>query len=520
MNRKNVALMIKTFLLAFLSVAIVIVSFVQTNQIAFAAENENLTEELGANNSDNNETSGTTETVTETVTETAAPAEVTAPAEEAPAEEAEDEEAPEEETAPEEEAPVVTDPVAPTKPQIEGEVNNTKINQYNSEVDNYNSQVDAYNKAVDDKYEADLADVARQNEEIERNNELEQQKVLEAEQQNEEIRAKYAEDYAQYEKDQEKADYVVSRYNGRFATIEDYNNWVVNDYNNPALRSAEENAKETNAFNVSNTYLVEEAEEKSGNKVTVRIVHNFIGYGEFSEEVEIDENDVITLYAAAAHLQTTNPGYCQFYMQTDDNHAMGYWSEAWSELMDTANNKEWGWDCGDKHTLTYRDGKLHPSDSTDVDIIYNYNWTPLKTYGLYNVPNKPELNLVEYTPNILSKLEAPSKMDYLTYLTYMDLLKDIVVPTPTPDPTPDTDDEPDVVPPAPVVIAETPVALAPAPEAQVLGATRQAAPAAAVLGARRGSTDDNANTSARVIMMIIAGAAIVVVISARRKSMN
>ena len=62
-------------------------------------------------------------------------------------------------------------------------------------------------------------------------------------------------------------------------------------------------------------------------------------------------------------------------------------------------------------------------------IIYNYSWTPLKTYGLYNVPNKPELNLVEYTPNILSKLEAPSKMDYLTHLSYMDLLKEIIVPT-------------------------------------------------------------------------------------------
>ena len=516
MNRKNVALMIKTFLLAFLSVAIVIVSFVQTNQIAFAAENENLTEELGANNSENNENSETTETVTEPE---APAAETVQEAPEAP-EVPEVEEAPEEENASEEEAaPEVNNPVAPTKPVIEGEVNNDKINQYNSEVDNYNSQVDAYNKAVDDKYEADVAEVERQNEEIERNNELEQQKVLEVEQQNEEIRAKYAEDYAQYEKDQEKADYVVSRYNGRFATIEDYNNWVVNDYNNPALRSAEENAKESNAFDVRNTYSVEEAEEKSGNKVTVRIVHNFIGYGEFSEEVEIDENDIITLYAAAAHLQTTNPGYAQFYMQTDDTHAMGYWSEAWSELMDTANNKEWGWDCGDKHTLTYRDGKLHVSDSTDVDIIYNYSWTPLKTYGLYNVPNKPELNLVEYTPNILSKLEAPGKMDYLTYLSYMDLIKEIIVPavdpTPTQDPTPASNDEPVVVPPAPVVIAEAPVALASAPEAQVLGATRQA-PAAAVLGARRGSTDDSSDTAARVIILIFAGAALTVAVSARR----
>ena len=462
-------------------------------------------------------------------------------------------------------------PVEPTKPEIEGELDNDKIRQYNQEAENYNQQVDEYNKAVDEEYEQALIDTEKKNEEIEQNNQEQLARAAEVESENEQLQAQYEEDLAQYEKDLAMEERIKAV---GYTSVEQYNNTINTYYNNPAKASVEKNADENAVFAIGSSYTIEEAAEKSGNMVKIHVEHNFSEIGLFySEDFEIDENDTITFNSAGAQLETTDPGYACFYMNTDEDHSMGYWMSAGSILMDNAVTTSWDWNCGDSHTLTYKDGKNHVNDITDIDMIYDYAWMPLKVYKTYNVPVEPTLNLVEYTPNILEKLAAPSKRSYLSHISLMDLLAEPEI-IPTPDPEPVVDPEPVIIPevtpvpeidpivtpiipdpvvptvPAPasedttdddtdtttvdevtpfapeaITIAETPVPMAAATEegtvfgatrdtnneAAILGASRDTNEAA-VLGARRASTEDTTNAPVRVMVILLAGFAAITVI--------
>ena len=365
-----------------------------------------------------------------------------------------------------------------------------------------------------------------------------------------------------------------------YTSVEQYNNTINTYYNNPAKASVEKNADENAVFAIGSSYTIEEAAEKSGNMVKIHVEHNFSEIGiSYSEDFEIDENDTITFNSAGAQLETTTPGYACFYMNTDEDHSMGYWMSAGSILMDNAVTTSWDWNCGDSHTLTYKDGKNHVNDITDIDMIYDYAWMPLKVYKTYNVPVEPTLNLVEYTPNILEKLAAPSKRSYLSHISLMDLLAEPEI-IPTPDPEPVVDPEPVIIPevtpvpeidpivtpiipdpvvptaPAPasedttdddtdtttvdevtpfapeaITIAETPVPMAAATEegavlgasrdtneAAVLGASRDTNNEAAVLGARRASTEDTTNTSARIMILLLAAFTSITVIRKTAKN--
>ena len=436
-------------------------------------------------------------------------------------------ETPSEETT-ETETPV-EEPVEPEKPTIDGKVNNDKIRQYNSGVENYNKQVDAYNKAVDKYYESEVARVTRENEEIEKNNQSEQQKVLENEQNNADLRAKYDEEYAQYLSDKATEQRI---YDKNKMTVEQYNDAINRLYNNPANKSVEMNENSVE-FSVSDTYSVEEAEEKTGNKIKVIIRHYFEDIDkEYSEEFEIDENDIITLNSASAHLENTQEGWAQFYLGTDDDHTMGYWYNNGSILFENAKYVKSGWNAGESFTISYKDGINHINDDPTIEINFNYAWNPLRTYKTYNVPNAPTLVQNEYTPNFKEMLEAPIKKAYLGYLSLMDLITDPdpVIPTPTPDPepTPDPQPTPDpVVEPAPVVTPatvvttiaddQTPLAAAPAQEeAQVLGAKRVRAEGA-VLGARRGNTGDDTKNTERCMIAVIAMLGIISLMSIKKE---
>lgn len=456
-------------------------------------------------------------------------------------------------------------PVEPTKPEIEGELDNDKIRQYNQEAENYNQQVDDYNNAVDEEYEQALIDTEKRNEEIEANNQAELEKAKEIQQENEKLQAQYEEDLAQYEKDLAMEERIKAV---GYTSVEQYNNTINTYYNNPAKASVEKNADENAVFAIGSSYTIEEAAEKSGNMVKIHVEHNFSEIGiSYSEDFEIDENDTITFNSAGAQLETTNPGYACFYMNTDEDHSMGYWMSAGSILMDNAVTTSWDWNCGDSHTLTYKDGKNHVNDITDIDMIYDYAWMPLKVYKTYNVPVEPTLNLVEYTPNILEKLAAPSKRSYLSHISLMDLLAEPEI-IPTPDPEPVVDPEPVIIPevtpvpeidpivtpiipdpvvptaPAPasedttdddtdtttgdevtpfapeaITIAETPVPMAAATEeGAVLGASRDTNNEAAVLGARRASTEDTTNTSARIMILLLAAFTSIAVIRKTAKN--
>ena len=556
---------VKNFIVAMLSALIIFESVGSMSQIAFANGDENSEQtaqqteqnseapadnnentENNASNENNENTENNNSEGQETTGTEEAPATAETPAAgttETPATETETEtpaaSETETETTEETETPaepqVVEEPVEPDKPAIEGEVNNDKIRQYNSGVESYNQQVDQYNQAVDAYYDSEVARIARENEEIEKNNQAEQQKVIENEQNNEALKAQYEVDYAQYVKDKALADKVYAKYQ---MTMEQYNAAIDRSYNQPALKSVEMNAN-SKEFAVSDTYKITEAEDKSGNAVIVRITHYFEDIDkEYYEEFEIDENDIITLTSASAPLENISAGYAAFYLGTDEDHTMGYWYNNGSILYENARYLNSGWNCGECFEISYKDGANHLHDITDIDIVFNYKWNPLRTYAPYNIPVEPTLVQNEYTPNIMEMLAAPTKKAYLGYLSLMDLLADPdpVIPTPTPgsDPTPDPeptptpaptpDPEPTPVPtPAPATVVTTivdeqaPLAAAPAEGGQVLGAKRVSTQGA-VLGARRGNTGDEAKNIERIIIILIAALGIGCLVSIKKEA--
>lgn len=405
----------------------------------------------------------------------------------------------------------------PDKPVAESFEDNSKIEEYNKKVDDYNKSAKEYNESVDKEHEAAVAETAAKNAEIEQHNAAELERVAAAEQRNaeavaeaeaanaqiekenaeEEARvnkhneeeaakveasriekeaaekkneeitahneavAKYAEDKAAYDKAKAQYDYDVVMEQkilaAGYASVEQYNDRINKAYNEPAKKSVEMNAKST-LDDVSKTYSVKEASEKSGVNVKVNVKHVFEGTDiSFSKEFTIDANDTITLNSIGALGSATNPGYATFYFNTDEDHSIGYWCESWSCLETTARHCEYGWNCGDEHEISYSEGKSHANDEEVIDMTYYYMWMPLRTAKTYNTPVAPtELvnpgeakELVEvpeiYTPNyktfvkkehvaavteeiaaanILEAIEAPVKKAYIELLSYMALFEE------------------------------------------------------------------------------------------------
>ena len=240
------------------------------------------------------------------------------------------------------------DLVEPTKPaDIDGEPTNDKINQYNAEVDEYNKKVDEYNKAVDDKYEADLERVKKENEAIEEHNRKEEAKVAETAQKNADIQAQYEKDLEQYKNDKAIADRIWEK---NHMTVQQYNDYVNTYYNNPADKAVTKNAA-SGTFDIADTYEVQEADVKSGKTFTVNITHNFQTFNtttyesdtlySYTETLELDENDIITLHSIAAgknagKYDENNSRDTRFYLNTDEAHTMGYWGAWGTMLMDNA----------------------------------------------------------------------------------------------------------------------------------------------------------------------------------------
>ena len=236
-------------------------------------------------------------------------------------------------------------------------------------------------------------------------------------------------------------------------TVQQYNDYVNTYYNNPADKAVTKNAA-SGTFDIADTYEVQEADVKSGKTFTVNITHNFQTFNtttyesdtlySYTETLELDENDIITLHSIAAgknagKYDENNSRDTRFYLNTDEAHTMGYWGAWGTMLMDNAKYKSRDDINGDYYTLSYKDGTNHYGDDTTVDITFDYVWTQLKKAKVYNVPNEPKLNLIEYTPDFREKLEDPTKKDYLTYLDAKDLLPE---PEPAADPAPAPGEDP------------------------------------------------------------------------------
>ena len=460
----------------------------------------------------------------------------------------------------------------PEKPEASSYEDNEKIEDYNRKVDEYNKAAETYNETVDKEYEAAVEEVNQKNAEIDQHNEAETRRVEEAEarnaqavldaaaandeidkanteekarveehnraedekaeasaiarraaeEENESIRAyneeaakaaeKYAEDYAKYEADSKQYEYDVEMekriLNAGYASVQDYNDRINKAYNEPAEKSKTMNAS-TEIKSVSDTYKVTEAEDKSGVNVSVIVKHIFDGTDvSYTDEFSIDANDMIVLNSIGALGSATSPGYASFYYKTDEAHSIGYWYEGYSELQTTARHSEYGWNCGDEHEITYREGKSHPFDEEVIEMTYYYYWNPLRTAKTYNVPTapvKPEepgaaKDLVEvpelYTPeyrefverphveaeledieeaNIIERIASPIKRAYIALLGYMDLF-DVPVKEAAEEAAPAEEVIPaeEIPAPAAEVKEETPAPAAPAAEA-----TEEAAPAPA-----------------------------------------
>ena len=335
----------------------------------------------------------------------------------------------------------VTDPpVEPTKPKVENYQDNDKIKEYNQKAEEYNQKVDEYNTAVDKEYEQAVKDIDEANtKEKERVDQInaEKQEAYEKEM------AQYEKDKEQYEKDKEYEARILA--DPRYDSIEQYNK-VVTDYNNRVdtynnqvsnfnkaygiTNEAANNSPTRNAnapkVNIKDTYTVIEAENKSGRKIPVHIEHIFPGTDvSYVANFEIDANDTIILRGIAPKTDVPLEGSCYFFYNTDANHSVGMWANAYSTLLtNKAPLVEWGWENGDTHTISYAnspDSYIRKFD--DITITYEYQWIKLYQQkdhvALANTPIEPILPTLDL--ETFTSLSYPEKRAYLTSLSMLSL---------------------------------------------------------------------------------------------------
>lgn len=390
-------------------------------------------------------------------------------------------------------------PEAPDKPVATSYEDNGKIEEYNKKVDEYNKAANAHNESVDKEYEAAVADANKKNAEIDQHNAAEQQRVKDAEERNvkaqeaadetnkkiaeenaneaarvkehndnEDAKAKAsaearkaAEDYneeakahneavAKYAADKLKYDEAYEKYQkdlemekrilaAGYASVQQYNDRINKTYNEPAKASVEKNAS-AKKVDVKDTYSVEEAAVKSGEKVTVHIEHIFEGTDiSYVDDFEIDRNDIITINSIAALGHATQPGYASLYYNTDEAHSMGYWVP-WDELQYNARYVDSTWNCGTSYKISYKDGKNHAGDEEVISMVYNYTWIAQKVYKTYDVPVAPtapenpgearELVVVPelYTPEYKTYEEKQFVETELEKIIEADLLENVANP--------------------------------------------------------------------------------------------
>lgn len=379
----------------------------------------------------------------------------------------------------------IQEPIKPTEP-IGENITNEQIIEYNQEVDNYNQEVDNYNTQIDINYEQEKAEIDEENADIETYNQAEDAKAAAIKEENEQLQNKYNEEYAQYEEDlatyNKKEQQII---NAGYQSVEQYNNTMNAYYNEPYDAAVEGNVKEENTFDINESYIIETAEDTSETTeidedaenliYKVEIEHNFnekdaedeendILIKSYKTEFEINKNDIITFNPAGAQLETyQNQYHYGFFANIDENHTEGYWYLGNSILHELCNFIESGWNTGDTHTLSYKDGQSKPGDP-NLKMVYNYYWKALRKVKTYVKPEAPQLELKEeYTPEYKEKLADPEKKEYLTYLNHLEL-KEELKPEPE-NPTP-------VVVPTPVQIEESSSSSTPAAAQEVAPAAK------------------------------------------------
>ena len=377
----------------------------------------------------------------------------------------------------------VEQPTQPDKPVAESYKDNENIEKYNKEVDKYNKEVDTYNSKVDEDYDSKVQEVNKKNSEEQQKQKDSEKAHNDAISKNEEIKKanedidkkyeedvvkynqekeKYDKDYEQYEKDKKVEEQILaatdSEGNQRYHSVEEYNE-TVKTYNekvekrnkqidqvNAAYGITDEEVNNASTRNtsaqeigISNTYQIIEGETKSGRKIPVHIEHTFYGTTiSYTEDFEIDANDIIILKGISSVGDHLNDQDCYFFYNTDDNHTLGMWSNSWSQLYTnpTASVNQ-GWQNGDIHTVTYKDStNEYQWNFEDITIKYNYMWLTLykksTPYAYANVPLKPTAPEEVVKEDYIAYIEVPElytgktyeypiKLSYLSYLDHMNL---------------------------------------------------------------------------------------------------
>ena len=385
-----------------------------------------------------------------------------------------------------------TIPEQPTGDVTNDQINeyNEQVNTYNQQVDTYNQQVDVYNAKVDSDFEQEQVNVNEQNAAVDAHNQAEDDKVAAIKAENEQIQADYDTDHAKYEEDlatyKEKEEQILGL---GYQSVEEYNTVMNTYYNDPLAAAQEGNIKEENTFDIDKSYTIEDGSDSASTGSTdtydVEIEHNFnerskdennedidIPIKSYSTKIQITATDIITFEPAGTQLEMyQNQYHYGFFANIDDTHINGLWYLGNSKLEELCSYVLSGWNTGDTHTVSYKDGQSQPGDP-NLKMIYNYYWKTLKNVPTYTEPEEPVLKLKEeYTPEYQDRVADPIKGEYKTKLNHLDTMDLLPEPEPEPEPTPvptptvEPEPEPIIEPtPTPEPVVEPEPVIEPTPE--------------------------------------------------------
>lgn len=354
----------------------------------------------------------------------------------------------------------------------------TQNEQAQKDADEQNANIDAANQQEYERVQAHNAAEDAKVQETEQYNQSESARVKRENQQRQE---QYEKDVEQYNKDSEQ--YEIDKYYADriiasgYESVAAYNDTVnsylktigydsIEDYTNARNTAIERNGN-SETINIGSTYSIQEAEEKSGETLTVYLTHSFPELNLIYEvSFKIDKNDIITFNSFAPIVGATDEKSASFYYETDASHLAGYWYEGWSYCGRNANYYENDWQNGDTHIVSLKDGTPHYGDDPDIYMDYYYYWSPMPNYKNYNEPHEPTVPVLEletftpitYTPQyevyapiahvvptlveipeviLWTIINYPDKRDYLSPLDLLDLFDIPVAPIrPQPQPQP------------------------------------------------------------------------------------
>ena len=348
-------------------------------------------------------------------------------------------------------------PEQPSVENLELTEANELINEYNQQVDEYNEYVDTYNEQADTKYEeaytqykTELAEVQQNNENVEKIEE-------------------------QIAKDEQ----------------------ILDNVGEPTDWSAEPSEE-------PKTIVVEEAEEKSGETVSVINIHvyldentdsvpsstyDYVEDEEFKlsddlvnssvlieyETAEIDLNDTVTVQNENAEFASNivllngqrkwfGADPKPYFFRSLEGHTQGYWMPSGSVFMSTATVQENGWGTtGETYTAQYAETeatqKYYDNGEIKEETIVIRTTDHQEPKNIFSLFTYMFVRLFD-EPKYLNEPEEPVKEEYLEKLDKIDLIE--IPEKKSPDPTPTPDTEPTSGPePSPIPTPEQPT---PTPE--------------------------------------------------------